>query len=86
MVSYKDYWRFTPSCVRGLFKENGLETIYLNHNDHKNSAIYIFAVATRNPERYAHVMPDSVEEKVAGDSIGKNLRTFLERLKDRYVK
>jgi len=50
--NYGDYWRFTPESVAELFRKSGLETVYLNFNDHPRSSVYIFAIATRYPERW----------------------------------
>ncbi len=68
--SYKDYWRFTPSCMRELFKENGLDVIYEAESKHRNAAIYLLFVASRNPERWKERMPKFEPITEAGKSIG----------------
>jgi len=50
--SYKDYWRFTPSCMREMFRENGLEVIYEAESKDKKAAIYLLFVASRNPQKW----------------------------------
>jgi hypothetical protein len=55
--SYKDYWRFTPSCIRELFKKNGLEVVYEAESKHKKAAIYLLFVASRNPQKWKEQMP-----------------------------
>ncbi len=49
---YGDYWRFTPLTIRNLFEENGLTLLYLSFNNHRSASIYIFAVASRSPEKW----------------------------------
>lgn len=49
-ADYGDYWRFTPLGINRMFKERGMEIIYLNFNDHSNASVYIFAVASKNKE------------------------------------
>lgn len=48
--SYGDYWRFTPWAIKRLFQRNGLMLAYLNFNDTKKDAIYVFAVGARNQD------------------------------------
>lgn len=47
---YGDFWRFTPLAIKKLFEKNSMEVIHLTFNRHKNSSIYIFAIASRKPE------------------------------------
>ncbi|MFC1739004.1 hypothetical protein ACFL1G_08155 [Planctomycetota bacterium] len=62
--SYKDYWRFTPSCMRKMFQKNGLEVIYEAESKAKNAAIYLLFVGSRHPERWRDKMPkyDPIQE------------------------
>jgi hypothetical protein len=50
--SYEDYWRFTPFSLRSMFRENGLEMIYLAHNDNPATDIYLLAVGSKRPEKW----------------------------------
>jgi hypothetical protein len=68
--SYEDYWRFTPSCLRAMFKENGLEVIYESESKHRKAAIYLLFVASRDPEKWKERVPTSQPIKEAGMSIG----------------
>jgi len=68
--SFKDFWRFTPSCLREIFRKNGLEVIYEAESKYKNAAIYLLFVGSRHPERWKNKMPKSEPVKVAGDWIG----------------
>lgn len=56
-AEYKDYWRFTPSSLRELFRINGLTTIYESYNNVPNSVNYLFFVGSRHPKRWRKVMP-----------------------------
>ncbi len=53
----EDFWRFTPTCLRRLYEENGMKVIYEAANDHKNAGVYVIAVGTKNPEKWAGKMP-----------------------------
>tara|TARA_B100000212_G_scaffold284556_1_gene224882 strand:- start:1114 stop:1836 length:723 start_codon:yes stop_codon:yes gene_type:complete len=52
MANYGDYWRFTPLSIKKLFEDNGYETIYMSFNSNKFSSVYIFAIASRNPDKW----------------------------------
>ncbi len=66
---YKDFWRFSPEALNYLFKENGFEIIYLNFNNNKRSSVYIFTIASKNPERW--------KSKINSPSI-KNKKIWLD--------
>jgi hypothetical protein len=51
-AEYGDYWRFTPIGINRMFNERGMDVLYLNFNDHKNASVYIFAVASKNKEKW----------------------------------
>jgi hypothetical protein len=75
--SYEDYWRFTPSCIRKMFRENGLEMVYEAESKLKKAAIYLLFVGSRNPQKWKEQMPKFEPVRVAGKSIG-----FLWSLKE----
>lgn len=50
--TYGDYWRFTPLALRRMFDEAGLPLVYLSYNSHPAAAVYLFAIAAREPERW----------------------------------
>jgi hypothetical protein len=52
-ADYGDYWRFTPLAVQRLFEQQGLEVLYLSWNCHTNASVYIFAIASRQPSKWA---------------------------------
>jgi hypothetical protein len=51
--SFGDYWRFSPMTIKRLFEANGLSLLYLSFNGHKKASVYVFAIASRNPEKWA---------------------------------
>jgi hypothetical protein len=71
--SWGDYWRFTPTCLRALFAENGLTPIYESESPMRNAAIYLLFVAARHPERHTAKMPKFRPIKSAGRWIGASL-------------
>lgn len=52
---YGDYWRFTPQALNRLFEINGLDMIYVNYNNDRNSSIYIFSVGSKNPSVWSDI-------------------------------
>lgn len=54
---YKDYWRFTPSCLRALFDRNGFTTIYEAFNDEPNTVNYLLFVGSKYPDKWRKVLP-----------------------------
>ncbi|MDI6448177.1 hypothetical protein [Anaerobaca lacustris] len=70
---WKDYWRFTPTCLRGLCEENGLTVIYEAQSPHRNSAVYLLSVASRHPNRWHGRLPPHQPIHMAGEWIGVTL-------------
>ena len=50
---YGDFWRFSPDCVARLFRDNGFTPIHVTANRHLWSSVYVFALAVRDPSKYA---------------------------------
>lgn len=55
---YGDYWRFSPLAVKRLFEEQEMDLCYLSFNSHRAAAVYVFAIASRHPERWRPHLPD----------------------------
>lgn len=68
---YQDFWRLCPSGVRALYRENGLDVVYESRNDESNSAVYLFFVGTRYPERWRGRLPSFTPIVDAGAWIGR---------------
>jgi len=51
-AGYEDFWRFTPTGLRRMLSERGLQTLNLEFNRDQNAATYLFAVASREPTRW----------------------------------
>jgi hypothetical protein len=70
---WKDYWRFTPGCLRKLYEDNGLSVIYEAESPFKRSAIYLLSVAAREPDRWTSRLPPHHPVTTAGSWIGSTL-------------
>lgn len=68
---YQDYWRFTPTALRELFRLEGMAVAYESANDDFNASVYLFFVAVREPERWRSVLPSSTRERLVGRRIGR---------------
>lgn len=69
---WKDYWRFSPTCLRRLYEENGLSIVYEAESPHRHSAIYLLSVGSRYPERWVDRFPGRTVARPAGVWIGAN--------------
>ena len=69
-ASFGDFWRFTPTCLRRLFSENGLSVIYEAENSHRNSATYLLFAGSRHPERWQGKLPPFEPLSCSGAWIG----------------
>jgi hypothetical protein len=49
---YGDFWRFSPLALKRLYEENGFELVYQSFNNQPGCSVYIFSIATRNPDRW----------------------------------
>lgn len=76
-ADYGDYWRFTPQVLHLLGAENGLKTVLVRWNDHRNAATYILWVGSRHPDRH-RFLPEQFgqQEGVPGSWVGR--RRILE--------
>jgi hypothetical protein len=68
--SYKDYWRFTPTCLRMMFAENGMEVVYEAESPQRRAAVYVLVVGARNAGRWQAVLPEYRRLHEAGGRIG----------------
>lgn len=82
--SFGDYWRFTPMGVRAMFEEQRLALIYESAGPGRNEPIYLFAVGSRQPERWAGVLPTNVIDVPIGGWIGQPSK--LERVRGRLTR
>lgn len=74
--SYGDFWRFTPTCLRQLFEENGMTVIYEAESPYRHASIYLVFVAARHPERHTGRtgrIPRFRKIRAAGNWIGTSL-------------
>lgn len=78
-AGYADYWRFTPTCLRKLFSDEGFEIIYEAANSRFNESVYILMVASRNPADWRRRMPTFRPLAEVGRNFGKR-PSFIEWL------
>jgi hypothetical protein len=84
--SFGDYWRFTPMCMRQLFEENGMTILYESANDNKKSAIYLFYLATKSPEKWNALNKQFIQKPV-GNTIGySSFNNLVNKLKNAVVR
>lgn len=62
-ADYGDFWRFTPLTMKNLFKENGMKLIYCSFNSHENASVYLFCIASKNPENWEEKIPFKFDYK-----------------------
>ena len=71
---YADFWRFTPTCLRRMFAENGFEVVYESASPDRDAAIYLFLVGSRHPDRWQGKMPEFARLGEVGAWIGEHRR------------
>ena len=71
-TTWKDYWRFTPSWVREAFGRQDMEVLYVSANNDKNAAVYVYAVASKHPERWVGKLPKSPLDTMAAHWLGRS--------------
>ena len=70
---YGDFWRFTPLCVKQLMENNGLNLLHLSSNNSPWFPIYLFAIGSRNPGKWAPQFPTPYNWE---NRLGKTTFTF----------
>ncbi len=70
--TWQDFWRFTPSWVRTAFDRQGFEVMYLTSNNQRNAAVYVFAVASRNPDKWRGKLPEASHAGMAAGWLGRS--------------
>jgi hypothetical protein len=68
--SFGDFWRFTPTCLRRLYEENGLTVIYEAENRDHNAATYLLFAGSRQPARWRDKLPTYVPLERSANWIG----------------
>lgn len=74
---YADFWRFTPTCLRRMFAENGFEVVYESASPDRDAAVYLFFVGSRHPERWQGKMPGFNQTGEIGGWIGERRQGVL---------
>ncbi|WKZ30858.1 MAG: hypothetical protein QY318_03345 [Candidatus Dojkabacteria bacterium] len=68
--TFRDYWRFTPTALRYLARDNGLEIIYENYRRDPYEITYIISVASKKPDEWKLKMPPYETLSQIADWIG----------------
>jgi len=71
-LNWKDYWRFTPTCMKELFAENGLDVVYEVASGQRNAAIYLLTVAVRDRARWETRLPPHQSLHGLGGWLGRS--------------
>jgi hypothetical protein len=56
--NFRDYWRFTPSCLRELFRRNDMDVVYEACNNQPHVINYLFFTGSKHPSRWKKKMPN----------------------------
>ncbi len=72
---FGDYWRPTTMVLARLFKDNGLEPLVIACNEQPFAPIYCFAIASRNPEKYANLFPERINFQMGAYNYGSSLNS-----------
>lgn len=73
-VGYQDFWRFTPTCLRALYAENGLDVVYEAANNEFNASVYLLIVGSRHADRWHGRFPGWQPLDKAASWIGSRRR------------
>lgn len=73
--AYGDYWRFSPQALDKMFHLRDMEVMYINYNDQRLSSIYIFAIGSRQPNKWKAIRDhrDNKLEEIYKTNIGTNI-------------
>lgn len=80
-VGYQDFWRFTPTCLRRMFADEGMEVIYESADNQFNTSVYLFVVASRNPERWREKMPSWKPLEKVASWVGRDIVSYRDLIK-----
>ena len=61
---FHDYWRLTPYSIYSVFKDNGLDTIYINWNNDPHGNIYLFHIASKKKENWKKIIKLNLNKAV----------------------
>jgi hypothetical protein len=72
-AGYLDYWRFSPTCLRQMFKQEGFSIAYQACNNEFNTSVYILMIATKAPEKWVDILPIDKMIEPCGKWVGNPL-------------
>lgn len=56
-AEFKDYWRYTPSCLRKMFEINGMKTVYEAYSNRAFRVNYLLFVGSKHPRKWKNKLP-----------------------------
>jgi hypothetical protein len=75
----KDFWRFSPTCLHYLFKENGMTVVYESINKHRNAGVYIFMVGSKRSDVWSSLLPKYEKITEAAFYLGASRLQYLKK-------
>lgn len=71
---FGDYWRPTTMGIGKLFHDSGFHLRVLKCNDQPFAPIYCFAIAVREPGKYAQTIPREIDYEMGSFNYGSSLQ------------
>lgn len=82
---FLDYWRFTPSCLRELFRRNCMEVVYESESPYRDAGVYLLMIGSKSPGKWYSLLPTSLPIGHAGSWIGRSSFPSLTNLSRRFT-
>lgn len=73
-ADFGDYWRPTTLTIDKMFRDNGFTPLILKCNDQPFAPIYCFAIAVRDPSKYADRINRELDYEMGSFNYGSSLR------------
>ena len=83
--AFKDYWRFTTSCLHNLFEENEFEIIYEAESPYRKAGIYLFFVGSRRVDVWKDKFKEYKKIDIAGKQLQRGMFENLKRIIKYYI-
>jgi hypothetical protein len=71
--SFGDFWRFTPTCLRYLFKDNGFNVVYEAESPYGKSGIYLLFAASRRANFWKDKLPNYERIDISGRQLERGI-------------
>lgn len=84
--SFRDFWRFTPTCLRYLFDDNGFDIIYEAESPYSKAGIYLLFIASRRVDFWKDKLPCYKKIDVSGRQLERSLYERVRKNISYYLK